>query len=79
MEKGNVNQFFLRNSGKNPTWFSSDQFGTGIEKTHRASVSHTAACQLRAWLTRELSEDTAIVFVEDRGQAEGRKDAESLT
>lgn len=30
-------------------------------------------------LTLELSEGTVTAFVEDRGQAEGREDAESLT
>lgn len=34
-------------------------------------------CQLHAWLPRELGEDVAAAFVEGRGQAEGRKDAES--
>lgn len=77
MEKGNANQLPPRNASKNPPWFSSDQFGTGSEKIQRASVSHAAVCRLHAWLTQELSEDTATAFVEDRGQAEGRKDAES--
>lgn len=60
-------------------WFSPDWFVTGGEKTQRASVSHTATCQLRAWLTRAPSEGTVLVFVEDKGQVEGRKDAEHLT
>lgn len=70
MEKGAVNQFLPRNSGENSTWFSPDWFGTGGEKTQEASVSHTALCPSCAWLW--------TAFVQDRGQAEGRKDAGCL-